>query len=53
MLVALLTRHFPDTKINFDLNDCDRILRVEGRNICPETVMLLVQDTGYACTALE
>ena len=26
-----LRMHFPSFRINFDLNDCDRILRVEGK----------------------
>jgi len=26
-----LRGHFPSCKINFDLDDCDRILRIEGR----------------------
>jgi hypothetical protein len=30
-LVDILLDHFPDNKINFDLHDCDKILRVEGK----------------------
>jgi len=29
-LVRELARQFPSTKINFDLEDCDRVLRIEG-----------------------
>ena len=32
-LVALLRKHFPNSKINFDLDDCDKVLRVEGNNL--------------------
>jgi len=52
-LVSLLTRHFPGSRINFDLEDCDRILRVEGKNFTPDGVMLLVKENGFACTVLE
>ena len=52
-LVALLSRHFPDSRINFDLDDCDRILRVEGKNFTPTKVMLLVQEKGFACAVLD
>ena len=52
-LVALLQQHFPGSKINFDLSDCDKVLRVEGTNICPEEVTLLVTATGFRCTVLE
>ena len=31
MLVRILYNYFPDHRINFDLEDCDRILRVEGK----------------------
>lgn len=29
-VVSVLNDHFPEAHINFDLEDCDRILRVEG-----------------------
>ena len=52
-LVALLTRHFPGNKINFDLDDCDKILRVEGRNFTADGIILLLKETGFACDVLE
>ena len=52
-LVALLLRHFPDTKINFDLEDCDKILRVEGEDFITEKVMMVVKENGFMCTVLE
>ncbi|MBC9796110.1 hypothetical protein [Sinomicrobium weinanense] len=32
-VISVLYNYFPDTQINFDLEDCDRILRVEGNII--------------------
>lgn len=32
MIVNALTKYFPSYIINFDLDDCDRILRVESKN---------------------
>ena len=32
-LIQHIRQHFPSYKINFDLSDCDKILRVEGENI--------------------
>jgi hypothetical protein len=29
-IVALLLEYYPGSKINFDMHDCDKILRVEG-----------------------
>jgi hypothetical protein len=52
-LITLLLRHFPDTKINFDLDDCDKILRVEGQRFRPDTVILLVRENGFRCAVLE
>ena len=52
-LVALLRRHFPDSKINFDLDDCDKVLRVEGNNVGIEKVMTLVIEKGFLCNVLE
>jgi hypothetical protein len=45
--------HFPDSKINFDLDDCDKVLRVEGRNFATEQVMHLVQENGFKCAVLD
>jgi hypothetical protein len=52
-LVALLRRHFPDSKINFDLDDCDKVLRVEGRNLRIEKVVTLVTEKGFLCKVLD
>jgi hypothetical protein len=52
-LVALLRRHFPDSKINFDLDDCDKVLRVEGSDLRIEKVMTLVMEKGFLCAVLE
>ena len=52
-LVALLRRHFPDSKINFDLDDCDKVLRVEGNNLRIEKVMTLVTEKGFLCKVLD
>ena len=52
-LVALLLRHFPNSKINFDLDDCDKVLRVECNNLRIEKVMTLVTEKGFLCTVLD
>ena len=33
MLLCILSEAFPSFKINFDLSDCDKVLRVEGDNM--------------------
>lgn len=52
-LVALLRRHFPDSKINFDLDDCDKVLRVEGNDLRIEKVMTLIMEKGFLCAVLD
>ena len=52
-IIALLLQHFPGSKINFDLHDCDKILRVEGENFIAEKVIGLVAENGFSCMVLE
>ena len=52
-IVSLLTLHFPNSKINFDLEDCDKVLRVEAKSICIETIVALVTERGFVCDVLE
>jgi hypothetical protein len=52
-VIALLLQHFPCARINFDLHDCDKILRVEGENVATEKVIGLVAESGFTCIVLE
>lgn len=52
-LVRLLIQHFPGSRVNFDLEDCDRVLRIEGGNIAAAKVMMLVNANGFICNILE
>lgn len=52
LLVAKLILLFPGSKVNFDLEDCDRVLRVEGDNICCEKIGALLKSNGYRCEVL-
>jgi hypothetical protein len=53
MLLSTLSVAFPSFKVNFDLNDCDNILRVEGENIEPIRIISMVNDNGFECEILE
>lgn len=53
LLRQSLEREFPACKINFDLHDCDRVLRLEGSGICTRTVAGLLQTEGFECELLE
>jgi len=52
-LVSVLLRHFPDCRINFDLEDCDKVLRVEGKGLITVKLMTLIQENGFSCKELE
>lgn len=49
----VLSTHFPYFKINFDLDDCDKILRIEGDSISNERIISLINTIGYQCQLLE
>lgn len=52
MLVKALGKQFPASKINFDLEDCDRILRVEGKDLCAHRIIELLKLNGHYCEIL-
>ena len=52
-IVNILLEQFPGNKINFDLHDRDKILRVEGKSFCTEKIMTLVIENGFSCNILE
>jgi hypothetical protein len=52
-LIDLLQQHFPASRINFDLHDCDRILRVEASEVCTEKITALMQEHNFRCNLLE
>ncbi|MEO8532496.1 MAG: hypothetical protein ABI441_02040 [Flavobacterium sp.] len=52
-VTAIIQSQFPDYKINFDLEDCDKILRVEGPKLEPKNIIDYVNCLGYICVPLE
>lgn len=53
-VLSALADHFPSYKINFDLQDCDRILRVESRHgaIDNNRIIEAIGDFGYVIEEL-
>jgi len=47
-----LNRFFPKSKWNFDLEDCDNILRFESDNDIVAEVVILMKLTGFECELL-
>ena len=52
-IVRVLLQHFPGSRINFDLQDCDKILRVEGKDFCTETIITFMKENGFHCSVLD
>ena len=52
-LISALSDLYPHYKINFDLHDCDNILRVEGDDICNHSIINVLACKGYECCVLE
>ncbi len=53
-LVNFLLLRFPHYKVNFDLDDCDRILRIETtqNDIDKNQISNLLKNHGYDCFSL-
>ncbi len=52
-LTALFTRCYPGHRINFDLEDCDRVLRIEGNTFHPGHIVSMMHEHGYECSIME
>jgi len=52
-IIQKLVEEFPQHKINFDLSDCDRILRVQGNNILERKIISIVTSLNYDCEILQ
>lgn len=47
MLIHRIRSHIPEGKINFDLEDCDKILRVEAKSISVQIILKLLKQHGF------
>jgi hypothetical protein len=52
-IIGLLQINFPDSTINFDLSDCDKVLRIESQRITPDEVIKTLTSNGFSCEELE
>ena len=52
-LLSKLRQCFSDLRVNFDLEDCDKILRVEGKNVPINKITKTLLLEGYLCEVLE
>jgi hypothetical protein len=52
-LMVLLLEYYPVCRINFDLEDCDKVLRVEGTDFCANHIIELLKLNGHNCEILN
>lgn len=52
-IINSIQNQFPECQINFDLEDCDKILRVAGFDIKSTKIIELINRLGYFCVALD
>nr|WP_294923291.1 hypothetical protein [uncultured Flavobacterium sp.] len=52
IIVGKLLEHFPNSVINFDLEDCDKILRIHASSISNNKIIDLMNSFGYQCEEL-
>lgn len=52
-LIAALQALLPGCKANFDLHDCDCILRIDSDNLEPVSVVTVLNGAGFYCEVLE
>ena len=52
-ILSILQQNFPALRINFDLDDCDKVLRVEGERISAEKIISLMVEQKHSCELLQ
>lgn len=52
-LKPVLDLNFQDIKWNFDLEDCDKILRIESKKNITKKVITLLRSCHFDCIELE
>ena len=52
-VLDLLNNYFPGNRINFDLQDCDKVLRIEGDAFRAPEVIMVAHYSGFNCNILD
>jgi len=52
-VIKALTESFPACKINVDMEDCDKILRIEGELVSAKEIMKMLAKEGFQCAVLD
>lgn len=52
IIIEKLLEHYPNSSINFDLEDCDKILRIHSAIISNHNIIKILESYGYQCEVL-
>ena len=52
LIIRDLNRFLDLGHVNFDLDDCDNILRIEANELTNGQIEFLLKNLGYSCEAL-
>ncbi len=53
LLAQELRYRFPGGNISFDLEDCDRVLRISAGDVCCRSVVGILNRYGYHAEVME
>ena len=52
-IIEMLLSYFPGSEISFDLDDCDKVLRIKYKRILKSGIINLVNKYGFNCEELQ
>ena len=52
-IITILHEHLPNSRINFDLEDCDKVLRIDSPRIINADVITMLEQNGFLCEELQ
>lgn len=51
-LISQIISFIPNSKVNFDLEDCDKILRIEAESVSNQIIIEILNQNGYQAEVL-
>lgn len=52
MLIDQFINQIPNSQVNFDLEDCDKIWRIEAENVSTQAIIEILHRNGYHAEVL-
>ncbi|TND09012.1 MAG: hypothetical protein FD123_1866 [Bacteroidetes bacterium] len=52
LIAGKLQERFPAYRVHFDLEDCDKILRIETTGINADEIISILHASGFRCEVL-